>query len=960
MGIFQRSARWGTEVLPVVRPAPMWLLLAWLSLGLSQWMQAQPSAETIPSAWQGTLVVAVEVRGPVGEELAGEIEAAVAERVLVLTRESIRSALSIAHSRISGGDIEAWVRPANAQTGVHLVIAIGQESTIGAVEITGIPNEVAGWQPRVLVKSGDRLVENRLLRTIYGLEEAMEDAGYLDAQVALSVKPMSNAQLAVGLTAKPGPRFQVVQLEVDPALPEDVESPTKMVNRVGEPYQRRKIGEDEERFRRQLVNQGYRSARVAAADVERVEPDAVTLRFPIVAGPKVEIQIEGFDVSKLRKKNRLPVLREQGFDPALVPATERTLRDFMQSKGFYQAQIGSQIAEEDDLTQVVFSIVPGEKRKLAAVSIDGASTFASERLSNLLLTEKGRPLVDSELAEDLNNLRSFYVRQGFLQAQVEADVAPTDGQDRPGQLVVTITVNEGPRSVIRSLQISGANRLAEVDLVKNLPTSVNGPFHESIVREGVAEIQRRYRQRGFRSSIVTAEVEAVAQSPQQVDVEYRILEGPAVHVGEVFLRGLSRTRPGFVRKVLGLEPGDLLSSDRLLSAERRLFQLGLFSEVDVRSSPAAPFSDSEDLIVEVKEAPVHRLSYGLGWDTEDELRGVAGYTRNNWLGRGFSWNLDAAVSAKEKLFRVILTQPWIGVHQTPLTYSLFRLDENRESFQLRRAGVQVGARQQRGRTQAGLLLTWRQNKTSDDAFNLDREIASVEIASMTPSLFVDRRNDPFNPTRGWSGLVQVEKAFSLLGSQEEFLKLFGQYTQYLNLGAAGTLGSSVRVGWINPGATEGLGRLFTDLDLLPPGLESAEVHISERFVSGGRSSHRAYGRFELGQLGETLLLCDQLPADGRSCSPDEILPVGGNALGLINLDWRFPIAGALGGVAFVDAGNLWADWSHADLDQLKLGAGIGFRYSSPIGPLRLEVGWKLDREPFEDPYVIFFSLGNPF
>ena len=92
----------------------------------------------------------------------------------------------------------------------------------------------------------------------------------------------------------------------------------------------------------------------------------------------------------------------------------------------------------------------------------------------------------------------------------------------------------------------------------------------------------------------------------------------------------------------------------------------------------------------------------------------------------------------------------------------------------------------------------------------------------------------------------------------------------------------------------------------------------------------------------------------------ELRPVGGNGLVLVNLDYRFPIFGGLGGVVFADAGNVWADWRDLRAGDLELGLGAGVRYLSPIGPLRLEIAWKTDRRPGEDAYKIFLSVGNPF
>jgi outer membrane translocation and assembly module TamA len=140
--------------------------------------------------------------------------------------------------------------------------------------------------------------------------------------------------------------------------------------------------------------------------------------------------------------------------------------------------------------------------------------------------------------------------------------------------------------------------------------------------------------------------------------------------------------------------------------------------------------------------------------------------------------------------------------------------------------------------------------------------------------------------------------------------------------------------------------------VVPEDLPSSRIGISERLFAGGSTSHRAYGRDELGLVGQTLFAVGEGEGDLR--------PVGGNGLLLGNLDLRFPVLGAVGGVVFLDAGNVWADWREIRPGEAKLGVGLGVRYLSPIGPLRAEIGWKLDREPGEDPYRVFVSIGNPF
>ena len=150
-------------------------------------------------------------------------------------------------------------------------------------------------------------------------------------------------------------------------------------------------------------------------------------------------------------------------------------------------------------------------------------------------------------------------------------------------------------------------------------------------------------------------------------------------------------------------------------------------------------------------------------------------------------------------------------------------------------------------------------------------------------------------------------------------------------------------------------------------LPTALVPISERFFAGGSTTHRAYKRDELGICGDTLL--PVLPEEERGLTRSiedecanaiDYVPVGGNGQLLFNFDYRFPIAGPIGGNVFFDFGNVWSDWRNIDLSEMKSGVGIGIRYLSPIGAIRLDTGWKLDRLPAEDHYAIFFSVGNAY
>ena len=328
--------------------------------------------------------------------------------------------------------------------------------------------------------------------------------------------------------------------------------------------------------------------------------------------------------------------------------------------------------------------------------------------------------------------------------------------------------------------------------------------------------------------------------------------------------------------------------------------------------------------------------------------------RNNLRGRGDRFQLDARGNQAERRFRLILDQPSLFSTNVPITFILFRQEERRPLFQVNDTGAQISLSKELGSLRLGVLYDYRRVGLLTDAvdfadldlIDLDREDREVELSSLTPNLFIDRRDDPLDPRDGWSTNLQLELAFPFLDAEANFLKLFWQQTHYRTLGRFGGLAFSLRLG-----AIEGLDDTLEPDPLVPPALPSARIPVSERFFAGGRTSHRAYERDQLGVRDGTLV-----PLEGGG-----LVEVGGNGLFVLNFDYRFPISGDFGGTFFFDLGNVWADWRDFDVDQLRPGAGLGLRYASPIGPIRFEMGWKLDRQGFEESGpVLFLSFGNPF
>jgi outer membrane protein insertion porin family len=786
------------------------------------------------------------------------------------------------------------------------------------------------------------------LRGVYRLEEIYAAQGYFDAQANLGVTVDAATRRArVVYRIEPGIRWQVGAVRVE-GLGETLPEATAVAAlraRPGEPYRATTVRADEDRLQRFLTGKGFRQAAVEVLPETRdAARHAVDLAYRVVLGPRFELEVVGADRRQLEKRDLLPFLGEAGYDEALLLQTVAQIRAYYQERGYYRVDVRTEERRQDDVLHLRLEVVPGPKLTLEEVEFEGNASFPAERLARLMTTSprrlllpKSGRLVDEELAADLSNLRSFYALQGFSSARI-GPARVTENGDR---LRLTVPVAEGARQLVASLDLEGVVSLDRERLARRLPLAPGGPFHRVLLDETLAATRAAYEAEGFRSAVVSGAVEWNAERTLAA-VRVRVIEGQRSGVEAVVLRGTQRTRPEVVRRVVGLEPGDPVSTAGLLEVQRKLYGLGLFSRVDVTAPTLGPTDSGGEVLVEVEEGRTRSIAYGAGYDSESGARGLLRLSEVNLFGRGLGVSLEVLAAERDQIYRLSYRQPYLGRSPLELRASVYREAEDRPAFDVLRRGVQVSLQRAFEDLRVWLAYDYRivDLESFEPRAEIPRESLNARVASLAPTFLYDRRDDPIDPRRGWSANGQFEYAAPVFDATADFTKLFGQVTGLIDLRRWGTVAASVRAGAIENH------RELSDAGQSP----IDQVPVSERFFAGGRTTHRAFARDELGIPGETLLVT------GR----EDVTSLGGGALLLGNLEWRFPIAGPVGGTLFSDVGQVWREAGDVRPADLRWGAGVGVRYLSPIGPIRLEIGWKLDREPFEAPMVWFFSLGNPF
>ena len=887
-------------------------------------------------------------------------------------------ARSLRNLQASGlvSEVEIFVEP--TADGVTVILVAWGRIQVREIVFTGELGVKEKELRSVLVQSeAEPLVTSRIVRGVYDLESYYQQRGFLEASVRSRPRiDFENKTASVTYDVNPGPRFtvQAITFEgpISPFTAAQLQDRIRMT--PGKPYRERQARADRERLEQWLFGQGHRRARVGPF-VSTIDWDQaqVAIAYEIDVGPRFHFEVHGADERRLQKKGLLPFLGTQRYDEAILLQSIDKIRDHFQRQGYYDVEVTWHETRSDELIHLMMTIDLGESFELEAISFVGNQAVPTYQLISLISTESKRlfssasgRLSDKTLEDDLENILSYYRIQGYW----DAEVGPPEVTEQEGRLSVVIPITEGLERRLVDLRLEGVISVNEDALRRQLPLRPGGSFHPVLLEETTSAIKAFYRSRGFESIQLSSALDW-NRAETLADVTFRILEGPRSVVDRVVVRGNQRTRSKSIRDALDLRTGEYISTGRLLRAQNNLYKLGAFSSVSVRRAPGTPFKGERDILVEVEEGSRHTFTYGFGLDTEDGFTGLFGYTRSNMFGRGVSGRVDLR-AGRDSLARLLLYQPFLGRRRITTTGSLFYIEETRDAFESLRRGGQLEFQRLGNNSRTGILFDYRLvdqldlvtgGTETNPTDQRDRDLEEIEISSLTPAWQLDHRDSPVNPTTGWSTNLQVQYAFPLFQADEEFLKSFVQYTHFFDFGWLGSIGGSFRVGGIEP--------LDTSTERLPDPLDTIEVQdsafvaISERYFAGGSTTPRAYRRDALGICGETLkpLVPDgleDLPIDEKCLVSTDYLPLGGNGQLLLNLDYRFPIAGPIMGNVFVDAGNVWGSWRNINLSDLKSGVGVGVRYLSPVGPIRLEAGWKLDRLPGEDPYVIFFSVGNAF
>lgn len=880
--------------------------------------------------------------------------------------------------RVEAVEVPGGVRLRYDLIPIHAVQRIDFRGTLGLSE---------GLLRRTVVnRFGATPAVGRAAEVSRMLVQLYRDHGYLRA----AVRPVA--------TEKHDPDRTLLEFEIDAGL----RAVVRAVEIIGEPlegraaFQKAVDAVPSELYDPTAISGGLadyvaklkkkRRYEAAASYGARPSADAtsVDVTINLEIGPIVTVTFRGDPLPKDKLAELVPVEREGSVDQDLIEDSIQRIERYLNQLGYWKAAAQAERQEADGMLTIAFTVRRGLQYRIAdGVEVQGNRAVPLEQLRPALARlQASEVFVEANLTSAIDAIAGLYQRLGYARAKVTG--APNElnpSSAGQGRVKPAIVITEGPLSLIGDVTFKGDENIPADQLRGAVKVAPGQPYYEPQIVADRDAVLLEYRNRGFESADVVARPLPSADGTR-VDVPFEINEGPQTVVDHILIVGNTRTDQRVIKRELLLQEGKPLGLEDQIESQRRLSALGLFRRIRVDTLSHGTGA-RKDVLVTVEEAAATTLSYGGGMEVTRRLRatgpsgeaqerlelaprGFFGIGRRNIGGKNRSVDLYTRLSLRPEDSTEdgsasgghfgFSEYRFVGTYREPRVFGVnadllltAAVEQGiRTSFNFARKGVnaEIVRRVSPGvRTSArysfGTTRTFDEKLSLDDQARIDRIFPQVRLSGVSGAISRDTRDDVLDPTRGMFLSGEGSLAARALGGQVGFMKMYvqGFWFRQLPVTRRAVLATRLALGVADgfPRPAPGETKPIEDLP------------ASERFFAGGDTTIRG---FALDSVGAP-----------NTISPTRF-PRGGNAVIVMNGELRLAVWRDFGAAVFVDGGNVFDRVTEFDWGELRGGTGFGIRYRSPIGPIRVDVGFKMDRRVIgtglEPRRALHFSIGQAF
>jgi len=670
-----------------------------------------------------------------------------------------------------------------------------------------------------------------------------------------------------------------------------------------------------------------------------IEPfeGGVKLIYKLVEKPSItSIDFQGndeFDKDKLKEQITLTLGAIANL--SLITDNAKSIVSFYQSEGYWLVKVIPIIREiSTDAVALTYQIDEGPKVKVKKVSIEGNSALSDREIRKAMQTRKwwlfsfltGSGIYKrDQMRDDVERIRDLYHSIGYIYVVIsepKIELSP----DRK-KLYILLTVSEGNQYRVGDITVQGNTVFSESELFEDLDIASGQIFSRRALREDVDHIIDRYMENGYARVDVNPLIN-VRKQELIADITLSITEGGIFRIGRVNITGNTKTRDKVIRREVRLDEGEIFNKKMIRRSYQRISNLNFFESVDV--SPV-PRTDAQlvDINIDVKEKLTGMLSIGGGYSSIDKFMVMGEITQTNLFGKGLYLKFRADLSARRTNYKISLRDPWFLDKPVSATFSVYNEEVDYLDYDKKATGASVGFGKEITEYIGGNITY---NIEQAEITNIDSDASEIIkdqegtklTSSISPSIWRDSRNNFLDPTEGSKNALYTSIAG--LGGDNYYWKAVADSLWYVPAPLKTTFSVRGRAGYAT-------------------GYAGEKLPLYERFYVGGINTIRGLGFGEGG------------PRD------DEGEVIGGNWEMIINTELIFPLIEdiRLKGLVFFDYGGAFdEDKSFEFSEDMRSTAGVGVRWMSPLGPIRLEYGFNLDPKQDENDSKLEFSMGGVF
>lgn len=610
------------------------------------------------------------------------------------------------------------------------------------------------------------------------------------------------------------------------------------------------------------------------------------------------------------------------------------------SQGYYAARINYEIDYEEGYEVTLrFLIDEPEKAYLKTITFTGNKIFKTGTLKDYMKTREkgifswftGSGILDEEtLDSDRKNIEAFYNDSGYTRAKVGVPVITVSDDQKT--ISISLPVEEGNIYKVGSLDFTGDLLFSQEEFRRHMRGKQGSVFRSTLFHGDVLTLTDIYHDRGYAFCDISP-LTSIDDDTQTVNITLNITKGDEIYFNRINILGNTRTRDKVIRRELAFAEGDRFSASNINRSKKRLTNTTFFKETDFKIVKTDE-PDKINLDLSVEEKPTGTISFGVGYSSVERVILTGNIAQENILGTGRRFYLSAALSAFTQQFNFTFLEPYVFDKNFAAGFSLFNYSRIMDTYDYKKQGGSISLirpltvdRELKGSVRYRLENTEVTNiDQSASTYIKDQEGTKI-TSSVTFALSKNSIDDILNPRKGINAEVSLELAGGPFGGDNYFYRAMAFYGQYIPANFwDSTFFVKGTIGTIRP-------------------YGGKKLPVYENFFVGGINTVRG---FRFGEAG---------PRD----SADDI--VGGKNALYFNTEWIFPIykPAGLKGVLFYDAGAAFDDSKGFMLqDYMRASAGFGIRWFSPMGPIRLELGFNLFPKPGERPNVFDFTMGTQY